>query len=49
MFQCMIPKFRDRTATPCGRVLLDALDEGTAKASRYYRSAKSQKLVNSEQ
>jgi hypothetical protein len=34
---------------PYQRVLLDALDEGTAKASPYYRSAGLQKLVKSEQ
>ena len=43
------PQVRGLNSTPYRRVLLDALDEGTAKASRYYRSAKSQKLVKSEQ
>jgi hypothetical protein len=48
MFQSMIPQVPGPNSTPYRRVLLDALDEGTAKASHYYRSAGLQKLVKSE-
>jgi hypothetical protein len=43
------PQVPGPNSTPYRRVLLDALDEGTAKASPNYRSARLQKLVNSEQ